>query len=140
MFTQTQQWRQWNAFFQFCSFVFNADFETKYMQFLINKSSPNLSSKDIEADSLTLFLCLCCWLLAGYCLPSYRFLYVKSLCFMGHLFSNSDLICVTYAFSVIQEQLFACDSCIGALWKRISQSKSRLWPPSFCQNQVLSAN
>ena len=56
--------------------------------------------------------------------------------FMGQLFSNSELICVTYAFFVIWEQLFVCGSCIRALCKRISQSKSRLWQLSFSQNQV----
>ena len=46
-------------FFQFCSFVFNADFDTKHVQFLISKSFPNFCSKDIEVDSHTLFLRIC---------------------------------------------------------------------------------
>ena len=85
MFTQTQQQRQWNAFFQFCFFVFDADFATKHVQFLISKIFPNFWSKDIEADSLTLFLHLCCWLWTDYCLSSYRILYVISLVFSSSI-------------------------------------------------------
>ena len=59
MFTQTQQYRKWNAFFHICSFAFNTDFDTKHVQLLINKSFSNFCGKDIEADSLTVFLRLC---------------------------------------------------------------------------------
>ena len=38
MFTQTQQRRQRNAFFQLSSFVSNADFNIKHVQFLIKLS------------------------------------------------------------------------------------------------------
>ena len=69
------------AFFRFCSFVFNADFDTKHVQFLINKGFP----KFIETSSLTLFLRLCCWLWGSYCLPTYRFHYVKSFVFYGSI-------------------------------------------------------
>ena len=50
---------------------------------LINKDFPNFCSKDIETDFLNLFLRLSWGLWAGYCLQSYRFLYMKSLVFYG---------------------------------------------------------
>ena len=63
----------------------------------------------------------------GYCLLSYRFLYMKSvLCFTDQIFSNLDLIRVTYALFVIPEQLSFCDSRVKALLKRISHLKSSL--------------
>ena len=113
-----------------CFLAFNAAFDTKHGQPLIKKDFSNFCGKDIETDSLPLFLRLC-WLWEGYYLFSYRFLYVKSLVFYGHLFSNSDLIPATYAFFVIREQLFVCDSRTRALSKGISRSKSRLWQLSF---------
>ena len=44
------------CFFRFCSFVFNADFGTKHIKFLINKGFVNFSNKNIETVSLALFL------------------------------------------------------------------------------------
>ena len=59
------------------------------------------------------------------------------LCFTGQLFSNPDLVRVTYAFFVIWEQLFVCDTRIRAMCKRISQSKSRLSQLSFLPKSSL---
>ena len=54
-------------------------------------------------------------------------LYMKSvLCFTDQIFSNLDLIRVTYALFVILEQLSFCDSRVRALLKRISHLKSSL--------------
>ena len=121
-------------FFQFCSFVFNADFDTKHVQFLINKSFPNFWSKDIEVD-LPLYFCI-------YVVDSGQVIVCLAIAFFmwkpftGQLFSNSDLIRVTCAFFVIWEQLFVCHSPIRALCKRISQSESRLSQLSFSQSHV----
>ena len=78
MLTQTQQQRQWNAFFRFCYFAFNADFYTKYLQFLIDKGFPKLFNK---MQQQVFSMRLCYLLLAGHCLSSYEFLYVKYLSF-----------------------------------------------------------
>ena len=57
-------------FAQFCSFVFNASFDTKHIQVLVNKGFPNFCSKDVRTVSLAVSLyMLLLW--AGYCLPSY---------------------------------------------------------------------
>ena len=79
----------WKSDFRFC-FIFNI-FDIKHTQFLINKGFSDFCRNDIEADSLTLFLPLFCWHWTGYCSPSYRFLYVKSLVFYGSIifFSRS---------------------------------------------------
>ena len=60
-------------FFQFCSFVFNDDFSTKYIKFLINKGFANFCNINIETVSLILFLRLKRWLWAGDCLSKIDF-------------------------------------------------------------------
>ena len=66
MFIQTQQLRQWNASFQFCSFVFSADFDSNKYSFvkqrlfqLLQQRHRKRSSHSVPASMLLLW--------AGYC-------------------------------------------------------------------------
>ena len=45
------------CFFRFCSFVFNADFGTKHIKFLINKGFANFCNKSVE-QILSLYFCV----------------------------------------------------------------------------------
>ena len=72
MFIQTQQLRQWNASFQFCSFVFSADFDSNKYSFvkqrlfqLLQQRHRKRSSHSVPASMLLLWAGYCFW--AGYC-------------------------------------------------------------------------
>ena len=120
-------------FSQFSSFVFNADFDTKHVQFLIYKNFPDFCSKDIEADSLTLFLRLCGRLWAGYCLPSYRFLYAKSLVLYGSIiFSFRSHMCHIRHFLSFEGN---CLSVTAVQERCVKESLSQI---QDCGNSVFS--
>ena len=113
------------CFFWFCFFVFNAVFNTKHVKILINKVFPNFSNQNIETVSLTLFLCLQCWLWAGHVCLTIDFFMPNLLFFTSKSFSNSNLVHVRYtSFCHLRVTL-----CLWSLHKSTMQkflSKSSL--------------
>ena len=100
MFTQTQQRRQRNAFFQFSSFVSIADFNVKHVQFLIKLSQflqQRYRNRVSHSVSASLLLTLGRLLLAQLQISSYKStVFYESIIFQFRYYTCS--LCLFLSF------------------------------------------